>query len=419
MAATTVTDAGSVRIITEVIPATDPRAAQLASGSQTPAPARTSFQTQGFRRAHPKVLGTIHIFTGIVHICFGIILTASEHRNPSLPVASGILFWLGILLLVSGSLLVESERRDSPMLVRSRLGGTTCPPIPYVPSSSCRDPSTAWIHPTGSTGQSPPQEVPSSPTWSTGRGLGSLGDEGDGRSRRPSWLLESLWDEWDKTGCLLQEFFDPSLIIHVGSSPSRGPCHRVLPAGQDLLRGQRGHCPGHTGGHWDPRHGRHPARARLREPQTLPDAPGMVPQHAQQEPEQRAGFHLRAPRPPGILRGRGGAGVWIRRCPAAHIHPAGAVAMAKPPTWCRIPGGSPVREPPGMPSACSAPNKGLSSPSPARACLRGWLGVRGRARPGCAWRGSGGPGTGGPRGGRCCPAPRWRPRPAPRWRLPP
>ncbi|NWW55853.1 M4A4A protein, partial [Ifrita kowaldi] len=119
MAATTVTDAGSVRIITEVIPATDPRAAQLASGSQTPAPARTSFQTQGFQKAHPKVLGTIHIFTGIVHICFGIILTVSEHRNPSLPVASGILFWLGILLLVSGSLLVESERRDSPVLVKT------------------------------------------------------------------------------------------------------------------------------------------------------------------------------------------------------------------------------------------------------------------------------------------------------------
>ncbi|NXV04420.1 M4A15 protein, partial [Cettia cetti] len=117
MAAAAVTDAGSVRIITEVIPATDPRAAQLASGSR--AAARTPFQTRGFRRAHPKVLGTIHIFTGIAHIGFGIILTLSEHRNPSLPVASGILFWLGILLLVSGSLLVESERRDSPVLVKT------------------------------------------------------------------------------------------------------------------------------------------------------------------------------------------------------------------------------------------------------------------------------------------------------------
>ncbi|NXS13204.1 M4A15 protein, partial [Neodrepanis coruscans] len=117
MAATTVTDSGGVRIITEVIPATDPRAAQLASGSR--APPRPSFQVQGFRRAHPKVLGTIHIFTGITHICFGIILTLSELGNPSLPVASGIFFWLGVLLLVSGSLLVESERRDNIMLVRS------------------------------------------------------------------------------------------------------------------------------------------------------------------------------------------------------------------------------------------------------------------------------------------------------------
>ncbi|NXS90031.1 M4A15 protein, partial [Erpornis zantholeuca] len=119
MAATTVTDAGNVRIITEVIPATDPRAAQLASGSRMPEPARISFHTQSFRRAHPKVLGTIHIFTGIVHVCFGVILTASEHRNPSLPVASGIFFWLGVLLLVSGSLLVESERRDSPVLIKT------------------------------------------------------------------------------------------------------------------------------------------------------------------------------------------------------------------------------------------------------------------------------------------------------------
>ncbi|XP_027751365.1 membrane-spanning 4-domains subfamily A member 15-like isoform X2 [Empidonax traillii] len=116
MAATTVTESGGVRIITEVIPATDPRAAQLALGSGSAASAGTSLQVQGFRRAHPK---TIHIFTGIIHILFGIILTASEHENPSLPVASGILFWLGILLLVSGSLLVESEKRDNIVLVRT------------------------------------------------------------------------------------------------------------------------------------------------------------------------------------------------------------------------------------------------------------------------------------------------------------
>ncbi|NXF41960.1 M4A15 protein, partial [Nyctibius bracteatus] len=115
MAATTVADSGGVRIITEVIPATDPRAAQLASGSRPPAPT-VSFQVRGFRRAQPKALGTIHIFTGIIHICFGIILTVSEHGSPSLPVASGVFFWLG-LLGVSGR--TELTRRDPPSQVKT------------------------------------------------------------------------------------------------------------------------------------------------------------------------------------------------------------------------------------------------------------------------------------------------------------
>ncbi|KAK1206017.1 M4A15 protein, partial [Pygoscelis papua] len=119
MAATTVTDSGGVRIITEVIPATDPRAAQLASGSRPPAHAVSSFQVRGFRKAQPKALGTIHIFTGIIHVCFGIILTVSEYGTPSIPVASGVFFWLGLLLLVSGSLLVESEKRDNISLVKT------------------------------------------------------------------------------------------------------------------------------------------------------------------------------------------------------------------------------------------------------------------------------------------------------------
>lgn len=54
-----------------------------------------------------------------------------------------------------------------------------CPPIPYLPSSSCQDPSTAWMHPMGSTGQSTPWEVHKSPTWSTGWGSGSVWDKRD------------------------------------------------------------------------------------------------------------------------------------------------------------------------------------------------------------------------------------------------
>lgn len=140
--ATTVTESGGVRIITEVIPATDPRAAQLVSGSVQPTV--SSFQISGFRRAQPKVLGvslrrgrahplgvvllmlgsgwdarngnadscqhtgdpfspvlsqTIHIVTGIIHLCFGVILTCAENNSAlSLPVASGVFFWLGVLV---------------------------------------------------------------------------------------------------------------------------------------------------------------------------------------------------------------------------------------------------------------------------------------------------------------------------------
>ncbi|KAF1481717.1 hypothetical protein FQV18_0015979, partial [Eudyptula minor novaehollandiae] len=61
----------------------------------------------------------IHIFTGVIHVCFGIILTVSEYRTPSIPVASGVFFWLGLLLLVSGSLLVESGKRDNISLVKT------------------------------------------------------------------------------------------------------------------------------------------------------------------------------------------------------------------------------------------------------------------------------------------------------------
>ncbi|XP_009684047.1 membrane-spanning 4-domains subfamily A member 15-like [Struthio camelus] len=116
--AATVTDSGSVRIITEVIPATDSPAAQQASSSRPTAPATSSFQVHSFRRAQPKALGAIHIVTGIIHFCCGIILTVVEHEIPSITVASGVLFWLGLLLLVTGSLLVESGKRENILLVK-------------------------------------------------------------------------------------------------------------------------------------------------------------------------------------------------------------------------------------------------------------------------------------------------------------
>uniref|UniRef100_A0A8C0V948 Coiled-coil domain-containing protein 86 n=2 Tax=Cyanistes caeruleus TaxID=156563 RepID=A0A8C0V948_CYACU len=143
-------------------------------------------------------------------------------------------------------------------------------------------------------------------------------------------------------------------------------------------------------------------------------------------PEQRAGLHHGAPRPPGILCGRGGPGVWIRHGPAAHIQPAGegggnpweslgipgnpweslgipgmlihsfpppkgrpstgvpaclpeisldfpvspfpgAVATAKPRTWCRIPEGGPrYRIHLGCPQRVRPPIKASPPAQPAR-----------------------------------------------------
>ncbi|XP_062433411.1 membrane-spanning 4-domains subfamily A member 15-like [Rhea pennata] len=117
--AATVTDSGGMRIIMEVIPATDSSAAQQTSSSRPFTPAASSFQVYSFRRAQPKVLGAIHIVTGIIRFCFGIILTMAEHDIPSITVASGVLFWLGLLLLVTGSLLVESGKRENILLVKT------------------------------------------------------------------------------------------------------------------------------------------------------------------------------------------------------------------------------------------------------------------------------------------------------------
>ncbi|XP_074854099.1 membrane-spanning 4-domains subfamily A member 12-like [Carettochelys insculpta] len=111
---TTVTESKGVMVVTEVVPQTDPRVAQLAST----APRLISVQVKGFRKAQPKALGTIQIVSGFTHISFGIALTISEFSTPALTVASGVYFWIGLLLVSSGSLLVEAERREGMLLVK-------------------------------------------------------------------------------------------------------------------------------------------------------------------------------------------------------------------------------------------------------------------------------------------------------------
>ncbi|CAM5149312.1 unnamed protein product [Natator depressus] len=112
--AATVTESGGMKVITEVVPQTDPRAAQLDSTAPQP----SSAQVKGFRKAQPKALGAIQIISGFTQISFGIALMITESPAPALTVASGVYFWIGFLLVSSGSVLVETERRESIWLVK-------------------------------------------------------------------------------------------------------------------------------------------------------------------------------------------------------------------------------------------------------------------------------------------------------------
>ncbi|XP_058011070.1 uncharacterized protein LOC131184098 isoform X4 [Ahaetulla prasina] len=58
----------------------------------------------------------IQIVFGVTQVSFGIALTAAQF---TITVQSGIYFWIGILLLITGPLLLEVEKRQSDLLVKT------------------------------------------------------------------------------------------------------------------------------------------------------------------------------------------------------------------------------------------------------------------------------------------------------------
>ncbi|XP_054826806.1 transmembrane protein 176B-like [Eublepharis macularius] len=116
--ATSVTECGNVRIITQVIQQKHSKVAEVTSesGSTSNLSQLTSIQPQNFTNALPKALGVVQIFLGVVQISFGIALTVGQEDLKKLTVNSGVYFWIGILLLLSGALLVEMEKRDHALL---------------------------------------------------------------------------------------------------------------------------------------------------------------------------------------------------------------------------------------------------------------------------------------------------------------
>ncbi|XP_053161092.1 membrane-spanning 4-domains subfamily A member 15 [Hemicordylus capensis] len=117
---TTVTECGNVRIITQMIKQGDPQGSEAAivPGATTIISQPMSAQIKSVKNTLPKAFGAVQIVLGTIQISFGTALAIAQKDLQSLTVKSGVYFWIGILLLVSGSLLVEMEKRQHMLLAK-------------------------------------------------------------------------------------------------------------------------------------------------------------------------------------------------------------------------------------------------------------------------------------------------------------
>nr|XP_028593441.1 membrane-spanning 4-domains subfamily A member 15-like [Podarcis muralis] len=117
---TTVTECGNVRIISKVVqPGQQEAGTANTSGTTVTVSHGASTYSKNTKNMLPKALGTVQIVVGAIEICFGVALTVAQEDSKTLTVKSGLYFWFGILLLISGSLLVEMEKRDLQWLVKA------------------------------------------------------------------------------------------------------------------------------------------------------------------------------------------------------------------------------------------------------------------------------------------------------------
>ncbi|XP_029431396.1 membrane-spanning 4-domains subfamily A member 15-like [Rhinatrema bivittatum] len=114
-------NAENVQVITQVLSQNDPRLVQLSQNIRPPPEQRfVPHAIKIFKKSQPIVLGTIQIFLGMTHILFGIIITTADETL--LTASSGVYFWTGFLLLISGSLSVTVEKKENIFLVKASLG---------------------------------------------------------------------------------------------------------------------------------------------------------------------------------------------------------------------------------------------------------------------------------------------------------
>ncbi|XP_034276123.1 membrane-spanning 4-domains subfamily A member 6A-like [Pantherophis guttatus] len=120
--ASTVTEHGNVRIITQTVQQTGslptPTATVRVVDSASAASQFLLTHNKKIKNTLLNVIGILQIVFGATQVSFGIALTAAQ-ESFTITVQSGIYFWIGILLLITGSLLLEVEKRQSDLLVHS------------------------------------------------------------------------------------------------------------------------------------------------------------------------------------------------------------------------------------------------------------------------------------------------------------
>ncbi|XP_075046047.1 membrane-spanning 4-domains subfamily A member 4A-like isoform X2 [Mixophyes fleayi] len=116
-------DVGSVVIISQLQPQRHQSTTSeegLTSNAAAPLPK----PLVAFYRGEPEALGVTQIFVGITVIAFGFALTAAwslNHYIRDYLIITGVLFWSGIMYIISGSLSVAAATKPTLGKVRSSL----------------------------------------------------------------------------------------------------------------------------------------------------------------------------------------------------------------------------------------------------------------------------------------------------------
>ncbi|XP_075440204.1 membrane-spanning 4-domains subfamily A member 8-like, partial [Ascaphus truei] len=84
----------------------------------TPTAAQTSAFYQALQKGQMKALGTTHIVLALLEIALGTVLIFTTIEFVTISVYSGINFWGAVFYIISGSLSVAAENKQSRCLVR-------------------------------------------------------------------------------------------------------------------------------------------------------------------------------------------------------------------------------------------------------------------------------------------------------------